>query len=72
MKASRPKMPGKKIPNYKFLISYKVNGVPETVGCMTANERDLVLEAIANANDPDSRYKNKYTEVKLTKKIVFY
>ena len=55
---------------YKYLINYKVNGKNETVGAKTDSEKNKILKMMRYANKPDSGYKNKYTEIKVSKVTV--
>ena len=57
----------RKITNYKFLITYNLNGKKQTVGCKTELEKVKSLEMMKHANKPNSGYKNKYTNIKVTK-----
>ena len=55
---------------YKYLIDYKVNGKKETAGAKTDAEKNKILKMMRYANKPDSGYKNKYTEIKVSKVTV--
>jgi len=45
-----------KIPNYKYSVTYKVNGKDETLGCKTKVEKDRALKMMEHANEPNSGY----------------